>query len=682
MTPLTILRPSGAMAATCAAVCAALTLLAPAGLLAQPSGEPAAPAHVAAVDGDVALHREFVDEPANPGAPFVPGDRLNTTRGRAEILFPDGSALDLDEFTSIELQAPSLVRLTSGRVLLTVSRQSLAAGVRYRVDTPAASADLTEPGEYRLTVLGTSATPQAELAVLRGSSLLTSGGGSALLGAGERTTVWADTAPAPPQIFNSAQFDPFTQWAALQRDARSGGGRSAQYLPPDLRVYGGTLDQSGSWQYESSYGYVWYPTVAAAWQPYYSGYWSSVPLYGWTWVGGERWAWPTHHYGRWGHARSRWFWIPGPKWGPGWVSWGGAPGYVGWSPLGYDNRPVFALNVGVGPVWGSWVVMPRQHFGVYGRYANRYGVPAGSLPPRTPFVVQAGPPAGPPRTPVRRIAGDDRGVAVPRYPSQGGGAIASGNRNGPAQGVPGRGPASASVAPRVPSQAGVATVPPGSRGTAMTRGGSSLSSGSAIRDGRSVRVPAPPSREPNASTAPAPGAAVRAPSARTYPFGDFRGPRPEMTAPGAVIRSPRPAPSGVPSGGSTGAAPGAPGRSSASPEAGSAISRRPSGGSTGFGRSTPPPAATTSEANRPSTMRGGGASAVPRGSVPRGGGAISNGGSGQISSGGGASSGSSIAGGGRAVPRGGGGQPSVGMGVQTGPGSAGGGRSPGSRQPR
>ncbi len=286
MLSVPLIRPAGSTAALCAAVCAALSLLTPIAVLAQPSGEPAAPAHVAAVDGEVTLQREFADEAANPGAPFVAGDRLSTARGRAEVLFPDGTALDLDEFTSVELQSPALLRLTSGRVLVTVSRQSVTAGARYRVDMPAASADLTEPGEYRITILGTPETPQAELAVLRGSGLLTSGGGSALLGAGERTTVWADTAPAPPSCSTRRRSDPFTRWAVLQRDARSGGGQSAQYLPPDLRMYGGTLDQNGSWQYDTSNGYVWYPTVASNWQPYYSGYWSMVPLYGWTWVGG------------------------------------------------------------------------------------------------------------------------------------------------------------------------------------------------------------------------------------------------------------------------------------------------------------------------------------------------------------------------------------------------------------
>ena len=124
--------------------------------------------------------------------------------------------------------------------------------------------------------------------------------------------------PLVPQFFNSARYDAFDQWAMALRDQRLGSrAQSAQYLPADLRMYGGALDRYGAWNYEAPYGYVWYPTVAPDWRPYYDGYWSSVPTYGWTWIGANAWSWPTHHYGRWGYARSRWFWIPDRRLGAG-----------------------------------------------------------------------------------------------------------------------------------------------------------------------------------------------------------------------------------------------------------------------------------------------------------------------------------------------------------------------------
>ena len=57
-----------------------------------------APAHVAFVDGLASLEREAQTDQAAAGTPLVPGDRLRTDNGRVEVLFPDGSALDVDEY--------------------------------------------------------------------------------------------------------------------------------------------------------------------------------------------------------------------------------------------------------------------------------------------------------------------------------------------------------------------------------------------------------------------------------------------------------------------------------------------------------------------------------------------------------------------------------------------------------
>jgi hypothetical protein len=175
----------------------------------------------------------------------------------------------------------------------------------------------------------------------------------------------------------------------IQRPAAAS--RSASYLPTDLRPYGNTFDQYGSWQYDAAYGYVWYPSVGPEWRPYFHGSWSPIRSYGWTWIGLDAWAWPTHHYGRWGYARNSWFWIPGRTWGAAWVSWSFADDYVSWCPLGYDSRPVFALSVGYRRGWDYWIV-PRRTFETrgYGRnYASYYrGGPRESIVgrQREPFI--------------------------------------------------------------------------------------------------------------------------------------------------------------------------------------------------------------------------------------------------------------------------------------------------------
>src|SRR5262245_2784185 len=333
--------------------------LAPAGARAQNIDQ--APAHIEFVEGAATVEREGQADQAAPGVPFVPGDRIRTEGGRVEVLFPDGTALAIDEFTSLDLQSPTLLRATSGRLLLTVAgANNPAAAMRYQIDTPAASASTEGPGEFRVAIFSAPTGVQTELAVLRGAGVLTTERGSIAVRAGERSLARENEPPSYAQVFNSARFDAFDRWAAIRRDSRLGTATSAQYLPNDLRLYGSYFDRYGSWQYEPSYGNVWYPVVDAGWRPYYNGYWRPLPAYGWTWIGYDLWSWPTHHYGRWGYARNRWFWIPQRQYAAAWVSWGSAPGYVSWCPLGFDNRPVFALSISVGNPWVGWTVVPRK----------------------------------------------------------------------------------------------------------------------------------------------------------------------------------------------------------------------------------------------------------------------------------------------------------------------------------
>jgi hypothetical protein len=406
-----------------------------------------APAHLAFVDGAATLEREGRVETAVDGMPFVPGDRLQTTRGRLEVLFPEGTSLAVDEFTSIELQDRALLRMMTGRVLLTVAGvNDPAKALRYQIDTPSAAATTDGPGEYRVALMNGRGFPETELAVFRGYATLATDIGSTPVRAGERTLARDQLAPSQPLMFNSARFDAFDRWASNRRDARLGT-TSTQYLPRDLSVYSSTFDRHGTWGYQSSYGPVWYPTVAAAWRPYYHGYWSPVPRYGWTWIGYDPWGWPTHHYGRWGFAGGRWFWAPGAVWGGAWVSWASAPGYVGWCPVGYCGGG-FSFGVGFGVPWG-WVVVSRPYFG-YKYPVHHHALAPGAIPYRTPFVVQARAPLAPP-------VAVPRPRAVPRAPAGGPGTAQSAGvvSTRPPAAIRGAG----TIAPNQPELGGARAVP-------------------------------------------------------------------------------------------------------------------------------------------------------------------------------------------------------------------------------
>jgi hypothetical protein len=318
------------------------------------------PAHISVVEGAAILERDGRSESDLASMPLLAGDRLRTQGGRVEVLFADGSALHIDANSVVDFQSDEVVRLLEGRVRLSVAGRS--RDLSYRIDAPSAWVQISTPGEYRVSVLRSD---EVELAVLRGSAELVNEQGRSYISAGERTFARAGTAPSPAYVFNSAAWDAFDRWSEARRDQRLG--VSAQYLPDDVRRYAPAFESNGSWRYEQVHGYVWYPRVNVGWRPYHRGRWVSLRPYGWTWIAGDPWGWPTHHYGRWGISAGSWFWIPGRRWSPAWVSWASAPGYVSWCPLGWNDRPIFSLNVNVYggrryDPWDAWSVLPRHHF--------------------------------------------------------------------------------------------------------------------------------------------------------------------------------------------------------------------------------------------------------------------------------------------------------------------------------
>jgi hypothetical protein len=329
-----------------------------------PSGfDGQAPAHIALVDGVAVLERDGEIDDSPTSMPLLAGDRVRTRGGRVEILFADGSTLHLDHNSTIDLQSDELVRLIEGRIRLSIPGP--ARQVAYRIDGPHGWAQIDEPGDYRVALLNAPGGSELELAVIRGRAELANEGGRTPLRAGERAFVRAASAPSYAFVVNSAAWDAFDRWSEARRDERMGA--SAQYLPDEVRPYAATLDRHGYWRDEPTYGRVWYPRVEPGWRPYYRGRWANLRPYGWTWVGHDPWGWPTHHYGRWGFSSGGWFWIPGRSWGAAWVSWGYAPGYVSWCPLGWNNRPVFQINIinvrrGYDH-WRGWTVLSQRHFG-------------------------------------------------------------------------------------------------------------------------------------------------------------------------------------------------------------------------------------------------------------------------------------------------------------------------------
>jgi hypothetical protein len=502
----------------------ALLMVGPRPVVAQERTE-SAPAHISLVEGSVVLERDGRTEAAPSSMPVLAGDRLRTNAGRVEILFADGSTLHLDSNTLVDFQSDDVIRLLEGRVRLHITGPDRT--VAYRIDAPSAWVQIGRPGEYRVALLG-GREGEVELAVLRGFAELVNEDGRTALGAGERAYASPGAAPSNAYVFNSAAWDAFDRWSEARRDERLG--LSAQYLPADVRSYSATLDRYGAWQYETAYGYVWYPRVGVGWRPYYHGRWAHLRPYGWTWVGADPWAWATHHYGRWGFSAGAWFWIPGRHWGPAWVSWAYAPGYVSWCPLGFNNRPVFSfvsVNIFGGrrfDPWHGWTVLPHRSFGA-GRVnvgLNVVNVNRINVRSRQAFVTRD---RGP----------DFRGYAVPR------GSVAP---------IRTAGTGSIGAVPR-DRGAGAVSAPAPRSATPSERAGAFQSRGSSSGQLSGPGLPAP-SRAPRSlapvirGRAPGPSSdAVERNSPSSAPAARGAGPRavPRQSAPNAPQASPGSQPS-------------------------------------------------------------------------------------------------------------------------------------------
>jgi hypothetical protein len=381
-----------------------------------PAYEP--PAHVVVVDGHAWLLRDGETDPLDENEPFVEGDRIWTERGRVEILFDDGSVLALDEDTTVDLLAPTFVRLALGRVAVNLDRR--VAPNTYRLDAAGSSVWFRTGGEYRVGVDRGGSNADARVTVVRGLADLAAPGGRATIRAGYEGRIGHGGATLLTVAVPVTSWDSFDRWVDAQVSARQGSA-SVSHLPSELRAYAGVLDQYGDWQYESSYGYVWYPRVAVDWYPYSTGHWTSVSSYGWTWVGSGRWAWPTHHYGRWTYAGTRWCWIPGRAWAPAWVTWATSPGYVAWSPLGNTRRSVFGVSVSVGSLGRGWTAVSASAFSTRRVITTQHRVSPARL--GAPFTLRTNAPtsrsalrSGPASQTPRAVSA---ARAQPRYPGVG-----------------------------------------------------------------------------------------------------------------------------------------------------------------------------------------------------------------------------------------------------------------------
>ena len=319
---------------------------------------------------------------ASANLPIVPGDRISTGAGRAEIELADSSVVWLDEATRLEVsnladydnnyERTNLLLLRHGTLRID-SRDANDADSVFQVDTEAGSIYLLSGGSFRIEANGA----ETIVSSYSGVAEFSGEGGSVLVRTGQRSSVAIGAIPNEPRRFNTSRTDDFDRFhedriAAYLSDGSES--PAVEEVPVEVRPYVRELSYYGSWTTIAPYGVVWRPVFASGWSPYTHGTWAYYPT-GWVWVSYDPWGWAPYRYGRWDFTPTYgWFWVPGRVWSGAWVSFAVSTTYVGWCPLNYWNRPVFhePWITGVPAVQVArldprgWQFVPSGRFGMRG----------------------------------------------------------------------------------------------------------------------------------------------------------------------------------------------------------------------------------------------------------------------------------------------------------------------------
>ncbi len=511
------------------------------------------PARVRYFEGTVTVQRAHAAEtsPALINLPVDAGDRLWTDgQGRVELTFGDGTTVWFDHLTTVDVVSlpragagDTIIRLWGGSLIVERPAAYDRQAQVLRVDTADAAIVLPAQGSYRVDL---DDEHRAWLSVYDGNATMSARGLTEIVAAGESTYAEPGTAPAEVVDFNTAEHDSFSNWqierwmALAETQSHV---RDREYVPEEARPYAADLESHGRWVYYDDFSsYAWRPSVAIGWAPFRNGRW--VYSYaGWTWVPYASWGWATAHYGRWHHTPAYgWMWFPGSVYSPGWVSWYAGSGYLGWSPLGYYNRPFPSIGLFFGGHYGygsgyhggrnydyavrrggkavaglgyardgdaehGWTFVDADHFGTGKselRATSRSAVPRqatgsavsfqGNLRPRKPSALAS--------------------VGTPR----GSGVRTTVSRPGAPEGIRAATPRGSTSTPRTPTRSGLAT----GRGTSKyapqapsRSAGSARVRPSSPRDAQGASVAKRPSARPRNQTPSRPSSRPRATSSGT-----------------------------------------------------------------------------------------------------------------------------------------------------------------------
>ena len=325
------------------------------------------------------------------------------TDSRAEIIFPNGMLVRLDEKTEIEILeleddlgvlvlssglARFYNRSGSGELLIETARGTATIGPGSVLDMQADSRSVTVSSVAGTGTFQSVQNGVERLEIISGATSLEFREETLVAGGGPLRLSWDMWCAAREEVW------------ARNRLVRS------EYLPESMQEYAYEIEPYGSWKrvyYRGYYYWAWKPHfTAVGWSPYSTGYW-----YDWhgspVWMDHNSWGWITHHHGHWISLNGSWLWtpyvhvshVPGvtvvgfnitfgrtyrPQWHPGRVRWISHNDYIGWFPLapwetyyGYrrwgpgsylvHDRPGISISINLSKHKhiDHAVIIPKQH---------------------------------------------------------------------------------------------------------------------------------------------------------------------------------------------------------------------------------------------------------------------------------------------------------------------------------
>lgn len=172
-----------------------------------------------------------------------------------------------------------------------------------------------------------------------------------------------------PIVGRAPDSDDFDKWVSGRIDSVATATAYAnQYVNSPVYTSGfADLYNYGSWYNLPGYGFGWQPFgMGIGWCPFASGSWYYDSFFGWNFIGGAPWGWLPYHYGGWVFSPSNgWVWVPSGFASGGrlpyrpvtgvFVHNGASVGLVPLHPTDGHERPPANLVRGIYPLNGNTV---------------------------------------------------------------------------------------------------------------------------------------------------------------------------------------------------------------------------------------------------------------------------------------------------------------------------------------